>query len=738
MDCATDFGQTSDLCKPQCAVKEGEEPIEGAECKVPSPRLLDCWEVIDQKDKFKRKIEALDTAMTEYVRNGGALINAVNEIKGTTAGCTTGYQAIDIRDPFAFDFGDDESIDWPKVAFANLQVQFNMKRFYFNSNDDTSLRIFPNDAFFLKYDETDRRWYTKDTIEERLRPSIGSPVVSFAELKSADTTGKGSFHLIPRQVADGDEKFVIIRLKHGFYIDLNLKNGDVFFTERSLSAMKAADNILVKNFLSNYEDTLTKMAEGEGQSLGFVNPILNNAKTPFPCTVEWSSAQMFEGAQDVQQCVKITVKTVQEYFFVMASNLADKSTWIYLHQTQTDLCLRKLNSTLAVDEIGECAQRYGRMASGKIDSMSEQLFICMYNVGDLISITVSRPSYDRNQRESAISIINYNLVQHSARGELLIPRYYAMGAGESDVTIDGMFMTELDTLQCQLPYYAEEIGGTFRCKLDCSSECSNHGCKRPNDPTECYTCQNSKLVIRAKDTADVTRCVPTCDTADLEVIDPTLKTTKVQLEQFFDPGMQGRQTVCVSCHHQCQQGCKLGGITDNDCEGTSSTKICKNVRQVDTDNNVQCLEVCPAGTFPDDLTDGTLDVTTGNTRPLVEDEAEKIFECKACQAGCQTCDGDTSLDIAENVATHTPACNMCLTCNDGFLEATISTTHVKCIDYTPIDCDAHGNDCCPAGLQDRFNFLHIILCVTVSYSDNAKVKPKISELNLNVSKIGER
>ena len=40
---------------------------------------MSCWEVLDQKDRFKRKIEALETAITEYVKNG-ALVKPIVEI----------------------------------------------------------------------------------------------------------------------------------------------------------------------------------------------------------------------------------------------------------------------------------------------------------------------------------------------------------------------------------------------------------------------------------------------------------------------------------------------------------------------------------------------------------------------------------------------------------------------------------------------------------------------------------
>ena len=61
----------------------------------------------------------------------------------------------------------------------------------------------------------------------------------------------------------------------------------------------------VKGFLAEHEDTLVKLARGTGHILGFANPIATSFKTPFPCTVEWSTAQMFDGTPEVQQCVKV-------------------------------------------------------------------------------------------------------------------------------------------------------------------------------------------------------------------------------------------------------------------------------------------------------------------------------------------------------------------------------------------------------------------------------------------------
>ena len=61
----------------------------------------------------------------------------------------------------------------------------------------------------------------------------------------------------------------------------------------------------VKGFLAEHEDTLTKLAKGTGHILGFANPIVTSFKTPFPCNVEWSTGQMFDGTPNVQQCVKV-------------------------------------------------------------------------------------------------------------------------------------------------------------------------------------------------------------------------------------------------------------------------------------------------------------------------------------------------------------------------------------------------------------------------------------------------
>ena len=40
------------------------------ECQLPSPRILDCNEIIEKEEKFKRKANALDTAIALYIEEG--------------------------------------------------------------------------------------------------------------------------------------------------------------------------------------------------------------------------------------------------------------------------------------------------------------------------------------------------------------------------------------------------------------------------------------------------------------------------------------------------------------------------------------------------------------------------------------------------------------------------------------------------------------------------------------------
>ena len=89
-------------------------------------------------------------------------------------GCTTDYTTIDAGDPFAFDFGEDESINWAYEAYSNYHLVFNMKQFYFNNLENKEIRIMPNSQYFMKFDPNDRKWYSKIDIEDDLFPHRAS------------------------------------------------------------------------------------------------------------------------------------------------------------------------------------------------------------------------------------------------------------------------------------------------------------------------------------------------------------------------------------------------------------------------------------------------------------------------------------------------------------------------------------------------------------------------------------
>ena len=73
--------------------------------------------------------------------------------------------------------------------------------------------------------------------------------------------------------------------------------------------------------------------------------------------------------------------------------------------------------------------------------------------------------------------MNYNIVDET---KYVFPRYYSIGAAEKEIRIKSMYLVELDTLQCQLPYTTVSIGGSFRCALECHEECTEHGCLKVN------------------------------------------------------------------------------------------------------------------------------------------------------------------------------------------------------------------------------------------------------------------
>ena len=58
---------------------------------TPVPRLLDCTEVVEKKEKIQRKIKSLDTAITLYIQEGSLHPKTFVTIPVSAPGCTTAY-----------------------------------------------------------------------------------------------------------------------------------------------------------------------------------------------------------------------------------------------------------------------------------------------------------------------------------------------------------------------------------------------------------------------------------------------------------------------------------------------------------------------------------------------------------------------------------------------------------------------------------------------------------------------
>ena len=160
----------------------------------------------------------------------------------------------------------------------------------------------------MYFDGRDRRWYTKDHVSDTLLPSLASQEVPFSELKSEAGTVAGQYKLIPRPFVDEDDTpYVIMRLKMGLYVDVNLNTKDVSITPRSIAAMRASTDTDVAVFLTEYAEIIAEFEKAvDGELVGFIEPVtVDESKTPFPCRVAWSNNQQFESTDDINQCIKV-------------------------------------------------------------------------------------------------------------------------------------------------------------------------------------------------------------------------------------------------------------------------------------------------------------------------------------------------------------------------------------------------------------------------------------------------
>lgn len=253
-----------------------------------------------------------------------------------------------------------------------------------------------------------------------------------------------------------------------------------------------------------------------------------------------------------------------------------------------------------------------------------------------------------------------------------MPRYYALAAGESEVKVKSIYMTEIETLECQIPFVSQRIGGTFRCVLKCHPECSDLGCQRPDDDTACTSCRNSKFLERFEGKPDVPKCVGACELSEnlklIRINDVTIKDTPSQI-------------VCSSCHHECKTKCK--DLTEYDCEGADKCVNFKIYEEVEDDNGntkrtEKCIKECPVGYW---------------ARLYVEDDNLQYYICEPCPDGCKVCnlghfhnpvDGIVE-ELNENVEIESckngADCfhsDICLECRDDYLSGVINITHSSC------------------------------------------------------------
>ena len=92
----------------------------------------------------------------------------------------------------------------------------------------------------------------------------------------------------------------------------------------------------------------------------------------------------------------------------MAVDQDRRESWIYVHQAQESLCLHKVDNKLKRDTILRCADRYATMSSGHVKELIEQLYICTHRQDNLLTISLARPSYNRQDRENALTIFTHS------------------------------------------------------------------------------------------------------------------------------------------------------------------------------------------------------------------------------------------------------------------------------------------------------------------------------------------
>lgn len=443
-----------------------------------------------EQEKWKRTVDALDTAINIYVEKG-YLHNDKNVIVRAGAKlCTTDYKGDTLEDDELFN---SESDVWEEDAVYPMLITFDLKKDHFNDPANELLTIKQNDVFYLRFDGTHKMWYTMDDPDDIVIPEMESEPFTAKELKTVEAeyvkdNGVTVKHLLKIPA------YTEIRLKHGLFLNVDLANDAVVFTKDNLNRMKKSKDVEVVNFLIAYKDKLELFA-GSSKNMGFYKSLKPEPqKTPLPCLAAWSLSQMFQTTPNLQQCVKVTVEAKSEYFFIMTERIADKHSWIYIHQQRDSLCIHRLDKNGREDELNVCADSLGDM-----DDLSDntEMYVCTNYLKEekKLRIQVGRPNYNSYNLESATIILSVSILIDELNHEGP-PRYYAVASGQSRVLVRSLYVTNLDRVICTGKYTRAEnplsTGNYQSCDLACHEECAG-GCNQPNLATSCMECKHHKF-----------------------------------------------------------------------------------------------------------------------------------------------------------------------------------------------------------------------------------------------------
>ena len=128
--CDTVFAQEADICDAACSdvseVPEGET----AECTVPSPRILNCYELVNTKNRIRRRIDALETATLMYLNTGSLSPKTHYNIAPGERNCKQSYHPVLFNDEKLDDAEQPTGSTWSDIAQGYIEVNSHATKFF--------------------------------------------------------------------------------------------------------------------------------------------------------------------------------------------------------------------------------------------------------------------------------------------------------------------------------------------------------------------------------------------------------------------------------------------------------------------------------------------------------------------------------------------------------------------------------------------------------------------------------